>query len=1291
MKKLKKTFLLLTLTWAMPVMGIERDTDGYYLIGTTADYEEFCDLVNSGDCYASARVTADGITVTRSIGVGERQFHFRGKFDGQGHTLIINNVPMFEHTQPGCVISNVNLTGHLSAEGEYAGALIGEAMSPTIENCSSEVVIEATDECKAGGLVGYSRGAISLNNCSFTGQIAGTRESAALIGWSQHSATIKNCRAAGTKYLAGNLVEGAHLVENTLLNEANVAMTIKINETAEVTDSIHRAMKAKHKAFSLSTATIDGIYYGLQSDGVNNLASVGNVSSNLTSVKIPSTVEWNGETYTVYSIGGMDGGRNMQYLEVPASVEVINNNAFEKCTNLSTVIFADGDKVLDLGYNVHTFIDEQLFEYCPITWAYIGRNLSWNKGEDEPFETRNKLELIEFGPRVTVVGNYNYGDGGRSELFDGCNQVKEYYFYGNDESVNTEVAFYCCQGMSKSPYAYIDRNLQASKYTEYSIAGSTTGISDKLQSVTYGPHATYITARMYSGIAATPNYLLSSVNLRNATRLATIKERAFADCDKLEQIDLLNTNVRSIETEGFYDCDKLKDVTFSPVLEEIGRNAFDDTGLINIVIPGTITRLGHKAFYDCDKAVSLTFNPGSEDLWCDMDGSECSTFTSCGSLTNLYLGRNIRWKDQTQLKGSPFYDSYFTNIVIDDNVSLLGNYLFQRSNKLKSVSIGKGVKLIPNECFADATEVTSFLLADTDQAITLGKSVENLKVSSFYMGRPINDVAHIPGRVHKTLSTLQVGPSVPEVKAMSFWTGCDNLRTVTLPANIRVEGLAFSSCGIEDLYVQGDAYLETSAFHDCNALQDITVVGKLTMEESAFKYTFEGVAPRSLSVFFREDPKDESHAQALPNAWLETTTLNNMYDTPYQQVDFSCLPWSGFGRRNTLTANDYAPSSEAMADGMYDHAYMQSQHEADKFFTAYLPFDLSTYYFGADATAYSLAADSFSSSEQDGEFTLSTVNQYNLDDKLYFDRLMPFIIKSKYEDGIVKASIDQFKSRQVEVKFNGTEGAQTHVPCYVSNQNQELNPAMGNLYVVDNGCLKKVNGNYTLPALSVALNAGEYNRLHLVDSNTGTPLMPEEALVTPQADLMGYVTFYSSESSFSVEGADVYTLTQTTDNEGQELLKLEPVTDHVVSQSHAVLIKYVPGETLRMQMVTTPSTCAEAYAANVLKGVDVDTPVSQLGSIYVLSKLESVVGFYPYAGTGEEAILPAHCAYIDPTGMDPKSLPVVVDFTHTTVIDGSLVSDQQSHIYDLSGRKQVSKPKSGLYIDNEQKIIYNQK
>ena len=1129
MRKPIKHLLLLALTGmftSLSAQALEKDSDGYYLIGSTADYEEFCHLVNTGDCYASARVTADNITVTRSIGVGEREHYFRGKFDGQGHTLTLNGVPLFEHTEHGSVISNVNLTGSLSATGEYTGSLIAHAVSPTIENCNSDATINAAGAIKAGGLVGYSRGTATLNNSSYTGQVTGAEECAGLIGWNQHTAIIKGCQATGVQSLAGNLVEGANIVENTLLGNLEVAMAVEA-APAQATDSIIASMRAKVAPMAGTiSASIDGIDYSLGSG--SGTATVVNVSNSLTSVKVPPTVMYNGVEYTVNTVRSMNGGKNMESVEIPNTVNKIENDAFKECTKLQDVIFADGSTTLNLGFNDYIAIDEQLFEFCPIYYVYIGRNLSWDKSEDPPFQTRDKLKMIDFGPRVTVVGNSNGGSDGRNELFDDCDHVEKYFFYGDEQSLGTEVTFYCCEGMSDATQAYISRDLKASKYTEYTVSGTGWGISDRLSAVAYGPFATYVTSKMYSGIAATPNNNLTGVSFNEATRLTTIKERAFADCDKLEKVDFSNTALKTIEKEGFYDCDKLADVNFGNTVEKIGQSAFDDCGLINVILPGSLKTLGYKAFYDCDEMESLSLSPGEGEIKCEDDGGECRTFDSCSNLKSMYMGRTVTYNEGKE-KASPFYDSYFENVLIDNNVSKLGQYMFQHSNKLKSLSIGTGITSIPDNCFNETLEITQFNLVDTIAPITLGASCKDFKVATLYVGRPINDINNIPAG-DKALEVLQYGPCVGEVKSNSF-TDFGSLKYVTLPSEITVATNAFVNCGIETIYVDGNATFQTSAVKNCNNIHEITVVGKLTLDENAFAPASNANAPRNLNVFFMEDPKDESHANAFPQKYLDETTLNNLYDTPYQKVDFTCLPWIGFKNRSASSANDYAPTTEAIANGSYDHAYFRNEHKAGNFFCIKMPFDISTYYFGSNAEIYQYGVMGFRKDVDDEAMTLTTVRKENLDNMQYFFTNQPYLIRSQYDDNLIKGSFDQFNTKQIHVNFTPNMYADLGPTLYhVSGKDEVINPSMGNLYVLDNGCLKKVNGDYNLPAFSIAFKPDGEKKLHFIDSETGKPLMPESADVTPLPELMGYVTYYSNESDFIAEGAEVYTVSQDIEN-----------------------------------------------------------------------------------------------------------------------------------------------------------------
>lgn len=347
--------------FAIQATAIERDEDGYYLIATTADFEEFANLVNTGSPYESARVTANNILVTRSIGTGEFQYHYRGHFDGQGYTLLINDIPLFEHTEVGCIITNVNLVGNLRSTTNNTGPLIAEAVGATIEQCNSEVVVDAAGRMNVGGFVGKSRGTIILKNCSFTGVMMGNNNCAGLVGWNEHSAIIKSCSVHGAKTLVGNLQDN-NVVENCYVNniaQARMEVTIEVNDSTDMkqetisVDSISVALEVRSEV-PTETKTIDGISYVLTNGGTPT-AHVQAVSQKFKSVRIPSCVEYNGIKYIVVTIaeGALSNRTEMEYIEIPGTVNELYNNTFQKCTGLKEIVFNDSENSLKLGYNVH--------------------------------------------------------------------------------------------------------------------------------------------------------------------------------------------------------------------------------------------------------------------------------------------------------------------------------------------------------------------------------------------------------------------------------------------------------------------------------------------------------------------------------------------------------------------------------------------------------------------------------------------------------------------------------------------------------------------------------------------------------------------------------------------------------------------------------------------------------------------------------------------------------------------------------------------------------------------------
>ena len=389
-------------------------------------------------------------------------------------------------------------------------------------------------------------------------------------------------------------------------------------------------------------------------------------------VVIPSSVTYNGTTYSVTSIGGdaFHDCSSLTSVTIPNSVTSIGNYAFYNCSSLTSVTIGDGV----------TSIGEWAFWRCSsLTSVTINSDAIVNK----QYSPNSNLSDI-FGSQVTeyVIGDNVIGIGERA--FDGCSFLTSVTI-GNGVTSIGAYAFSGCSSLTSVTFPE----------SVTSIGGNAFSGCSSLTSVTFPESVTSIGEWAFYGCSS-----LTSVTFHES--VTSIGERAFAGCSSLTSVTIPNS-VTSIGTYAFYGCTSLTSPVYNAhcfaymptsysgaytipegIKQIAGGAFFYCSSLTSVAIPNSVTSIGEIAFYGCSSLTSVTIN------------SDAIVNKQYSSNSNL----------------SHIFGSQVTEYVIGDNVIGIGAYAFIGCSALTYVTIGESVTSIGDVAFGDCSSLTSVTIGD---------------------------------------------------------------------------------------------------------------------------------------------------------------------------------------------------------------------------------------------------------------------------------------------------------------------------------------------------------------------------------------------------------------------------------------------------------------------------------------------------------------------------------------------------------------------------------------------------
>ena len=411
------------------------------------------------------------------------------------------------------------------------------------------------------------------------------------------------------------------------------------------------------------TASADywGVWqYKILNDGTVEI--IGFSDDNATSIDIPATL--NG--YTVTSIGVSYGGdqwswhsgfencRKLTSITIPDSVTSIGDGAFFNCESLTSIAIP----------NSVTSIGDGAFEYCesltsvtiPDSVTYIGEYAFGGDRDGFWYGTSN-LTSVKIGNGVTYIGE---------GAFEYCRKLTS-VIMGNSLEIIDNNAFYDCESLKS-----------------ITIPDSVTSIGE----------GAFSSCERLSSIIIPPN-------------VTSIGGSAFEDCSGLTSV-VMPKNITSIEESTFSGCtNKNLKIYLLGGITDIGYDAFSgvvgkvyvrDTSIID-ALPSTLTPILLNDYGDC----------GDDTMWF-LDSNGVITILGSGSM-NDYLNDNSNtapWYD---------YNEDITSVVIEKNITNIGDYAFYSCSNLSKITIPDSVTSIGNSAFEGCESLTSVTIPNNVTSI----------------------------------------------------------------------------------------------------------------------------------------------------------------------------------------------------------------------------------------------------------------------------------------------------------------------------------------------------------------------------------------------------------------------------------------------------------------------------------------------------------------------------------------------------------------------------------------------
>ncbi len=355
-------------------------------------------------------------------------------------------------------------------------------------------------------------------------------------------------------------------------------------------------------------------------------------------------------------------------------------------------------------------------------------------------------------------------------------------------------------------------------------------------------------------------------------------------------------NLKKIGNYAFYDCG-WTDVTIPESVTEIGEYAFSGDGGMDtpdylqlVRFEGNIETLPEGCFSDNEflEYVYLPKNLNSIGKWCFRDCKKIKeiaipdsvttiedyAFQSCNALENIAFSENLSNIGSQVFNDTPFlannqpliineilvdYSSAKGDVVIPDNVSVVGKYAFYDNQLITSAVIPSGVDIIDEHAFGRCKELESVNISDTVTRIensafsncvklnnvVIPDSVTFIGSAAFNKCESLTDITipetttHIHGDAFERTPLLESNQPLIINNILVCYSADDEITEAVIPDGVtKISPYAFYSLKLTSITIP-DCVKEIGdgAFYRCEYLTSVSLPSDIIIGEDVFKAT----------------------------------------------------------------------------------------------------------------------------------------------------------------------------------------------------------------------------------------------------------------------------------------------------------------------------------------------------------------------------------------------------------------------------------------------------------------------